>query len=891
MDDVVDLVIGPFRDIVEKGREAIENAGDDKTMLKASQSLTKEGERALKRIEPLCRKHLDEYGSNFLDALKENGRFLFHFSMATSCSLAGAIAGQLLTEVAHIDEIAFFRAELNDLLWEFDDFIELDDFDTEKFTELQALSRKAAPKIYDILMRLKLEVPIDHDSRSIMTRMSGPQSRPMSPDAPPIPTIYAFSDLTKDIPRSSSSVASESRSSNGPPTVEAATAELRRMMQSRSGPDEGLYAESPVASHTPQSALTPIEPPPRPPSGNPWDFNVKPSPVTRDNHFPDEFSFERRQPVAPIESPIEPTSPPLSPDQGSELRPRPLKTAADRSSQYSNDSQASSGTESATYERTYSVFPRGRYSSHNSILSTPIPEDVVSERSSAGYVSQLSPVPRTVPPRSHSLPQSRPESVETNPGSVFDSSRVDGATTPLTDNRESSFSVVDGSPTLGTAETHRLSVKHLPMNNYQGMLEPVRPVMVPEVDNFPIPVEAEVVTPQHPPNPFAVDCKLSPQSSFYIHKGFCDGAKEILNGGAGVRKTVKPGFASVATIAKCIKCQFELDFNEIDLDVNKAERGNFIKNGIGYRLRFLQKSHLPTRRSDDVMYGCVFCVNQGKTIHASDATVFTSQKALFAHLARHPRPLPAVQGFTLIEGSEIPANYKNDYDLHFKSPAESHPHFEQASNTSHLPTATTKEAARRMYGQRLLYDRTPAHELVLNARIVGLSWPPKYLGEWAMGFHDGIQASVPTEILRLDPPPSEQVKIDGTSPVQATAKWKFNHKDKVRGDWLKFEKDEIITNISWPYQEFWCWSGTNAKGKTGIFPQAFIDVATLRDFGKAGSDRASIVSNERNKSLSVLSRFTSRKTSRAGRPGSISGSIGSNEIPALPTPVGANGQD
>ncbi|CZS74088.1 unnamed protein product [Fusarium graminearum] len=813
MDDVVDLVIGPFRDIVEKGREAIENAGDDKTMLKASQSLTKEGERALKRIEPLCRKHLDEYGSNFLDALKEN---------------------------------------------------ELDDFDTEKFTELQALSRKAAPKIYDILMRLKLEVPIDHDSRSIMTRMSGPQSRPMSPDAPPIPTIYAFSDLTKDIPRSSSSVASESRSSNGPPTVEAATAELRRMMQSRSGPDEGLYAESPVASHTPQSALTPIEPPPRPPSGNPWDFNVKPSPVTRDNHFPDEFSFERRQPVAPIESPIEPTSPPLSPDQGSELRPRPLKTAADRSSQYSNDSQASSGTESATYERTYSVFPRGRYSSHNSILSTPIPEDVVSERSSAGYVSQLSPVPRTVPPRSHSLPQSRPESVETNPGSVFDSSRVDGATTPLTDNRESSFSVVDGSPTLGTAETHRLSVKHLPMNNYQGMLEPVRPVMVPEVDNFPIPVEAEVVTPQHPPNPFAVDC---------------------------VRKTVKPGFASVATIAKCIKCQFELDFNEIDLDVNKAERGNFIKNGIGYRLRFLQKSHLPTRRSDDVMYGCVFCVNQGKTIHASDATVFTSQKALFAHLARHPRPLPAVQGFTLIEGSEIPANYKNDYDLHFKSPAESHPHFEQASNTSHLPTATTKEAARRMYGQRLLYDRTPAHELVLNARIVGLSWPPKYLGEWAMGFHDGIQASVPTEILRLDPPPSEQVKIDGTSPVQATAKWKFNHKDKVRGDWLKFEKDEIITNISWPYQEFWCWSGTNAKGKTGIFPQAFIDVATLRDFGKAGSDRASIVSNERNKSLSVLSRFTSRKTSRAGRPGSISGSIGSNEIPALPTPVGANGQD
>ena len=73
MDDIQDLVVTPFRDIVEKGKTAVETAGDDKPMLKAAQSLVKEGERALKRIEPLCRKHLEEYGSNFLDALKENG--------------------------------------------------------------------------------------------------------------------------------------------------------------------------------------------------------------------------------------------------------------------------------------------------------------------------------------------------------------------------------------------------------------------------------------------------------------------------------------------------------------------------------------------------------------------------------------------------------------------------------------------------------------------------------------------------------------------------------------------------------------------------------------------------------------------------------------------------
>ena len=74
MDDIADLILTPFRDIVEKGKTAVENAGDEQPMLKASQGLVKEGERALKRIEPVCQKHFDECGSNFIDALKENGK-------------------------------------------------------------------------------------------------------------------------------------------------------------------------------------------------------------------------------------------------------------------------------------------------------------------------------------------------------------------------------------------------------------------------------------------------------------------------------------------------------------------------------------------------------------------------------------------------------------------------------------------------------------------------------------------------------------------------------------------------------------------------------------------------------------------------------------------------
>lgn len=75
MDDVDELVITSFREIVEKGKQAIENAGDQQPiMAKAAQALVKEGERGLKRIEPLCRKHVEDYGHSFVAALKDNGK-------------------------------------------------------------------------------------------------------------------------------------------------------------------------------------------------------------------------------------------------------------------------------------------------------------------------------------------------------------------------------------------------------------------------------------------------------------------------------------------------------------------------------------------------------------------------------------------------------------------------------------------------------------------------------------------------------------------------------------------------------------------------------------------------------------------------------------------------
>lgn len=226
-----------------------------------------------------------------------------------------------------------------------------------------------------------------------------------------------------------------------------------------------------------------------------------------------------------------------------------------------------------------------------------------------------------------------------------------------------------------------------------------------------------------------------------------------------------------------------------------TEEGNLSKDGIKYRIRFLQKSHLPAKRPDDVHYGCVFCIHQGHTLDMSDATVFFTTKALFSHLARHPRPLPKVPGVTVVEEAEMPEHLRNDYDIHFPNPPVAHPAHENRDDIIHRPTGIAKRDARRCYGQKQLYDRSLALELDKGARITGIKWPANHKGEWIFAWHDGVYASVPMELIQLDFPPATEMKMGGTSYVCAKARWKFGHKDKETGQWLKFDKHDPITNI------------------------------------------------------------------------------------------------
>lgn len=77
MDETIeDLVLAPFRDIVAQATAALHNADDEgRTMRTAAEALLREGERALRRIEPLCRRKGEECGVAFVDGLKDDGEW------------------------------------------------------------------------------------------------------------------------------------------------------------------------------------------------------------------------------------------------------------------------------------------------------------------------------------------------------------------------------------------------------------------------------------------------------------------------------------------------------------------------------------------------------------------------------------------------------------------------------------------------------------------------------------------------------------------------------------------------------------------------------------------------------------------------------------------------
>lgn len=205
---------------------------------------------------------------------------------------------------------------------------------------------------------------------------------------------------------------------------------------------------------------------------------------------------------------------------------------------------------------------------------------------------------------------------------------------------------------------------------------------------------------------------------------------------------------------------------------------------------------MPTNRADDSLFACPFCIEVGYTLDEGDATVFFNYDAFFRHLARHPRPLPNVNGFVVVDGPTMPDHLKNDYDVHLPQPALPHPSIKNADLSVPLPNTVAKGHVRKAFGLRRPPDCTPALEMITGGRIARITWPTEYLGQWCLGWHDGVQGIIPFDAIRLELPPVNQIRIAGTSNICATARWPFSYKDKEnKAKWLRFKKGDTITNI------------------------------------------------------------------------------------------------
>lgn len=498
----------------------------------------------------------------------------------------------------HLDEIAQYRTELNDFLWEFDDYIEVDDFDAEQFTKLQKLSRKAAPRVYDIVMRMKLE-PIAKEERAGQTSSS---ESAMSSPAKGRPAVL------NGAPR-------------GPPNDMLPPLQIvgRRI---RSATPTG----APLPGPPPRRSLpvTPVdgEPaelsvPPMPPNANPWDIKTKPSAFhpTRTPSLP-----ERRRPAVPTQADLA-----LLPQIDVQAMQQEAQQEAQQNHRLSQASQdgsqrnylASQPHDSQRRNSPSPYEPQQRFSQPPLSPTTSTSSQPLNESPTLGTALPAVPVhvrprmlgfpPTAHRPLDHAIPEHAPLDANGNgnghaampPPPYVDRhsgghnhaganltrthstdsfrSSVHGATSSAGDNRASVFSANEsssiGSPVFsqgagpGTPASQRDSgARNSGSTRDSGGVIVSRDAEGLIAVDGSIDGEIKRAPLMLPPR----DTSITLSSSFYVLKGFCEGAKEVMRGELGVKKQKKPTFTGSQLMAKCTHCFYELDWKEIELDINQS---------------------------------------------------------------------------------------------------------------------------------------------------------------------------------------------------------------------------------------------------------------------------------------------------------------------------------
>lgn len=357
-------------------------------------------------------------------------------------------------------------------------------------------------------MRMRLEPPVSDaaSSRGSITQLPTPISPPFHSASIIPPAGYHRGSANSSLA-----------------DIQDATSQLRGMIRSPTGQD---------AQHDFAAG------PPKPPAGNPWDWQAKPGEARTAS---DAASQHRRD--VDDESPVLPSSSMNGDGMSfSVVHPPPATVVGTPHTDHSGIEVDNRRMSAASGNSVASLHHPRPPPKQPTLSSFSIPENEVSSQPGAIPFFQPTNVPYS-PGSQYSQQAMAPMS-----GSASHHSRQ--VSIPTSDYSDTSEAMrpdlisLASHDTRARSESLAISPLHAPSiaQPYPEVaFEQPSAAMLAEMDCAPIPVVTEEVTESAKPSAEqAEECKIDESSSFNLAKGFCDGAKEVIRGGIGVKRTKKP---------------------------------------------------------------------------------------------------------------------------------------------------------------------------------------------------------------------------------------------------------------------------------------------------------------------------------------------------------------
>jgi hypothetical protein len=298
----------------------------------------------------------------------------------------------------------------------------------------------------------------------------------------------------------------------------------------------------------PPPTAPPVQPPPRPPSANPWDHTVS---TLLDEDAPVENGFRRRPTVAPVDSnsPVQATASPASAghEQSYFTVRRPIRTsnspAVATSERFSNGRHEWQRNPSPQY----TTQPESSPPQHRPFTASPAQQQFSDDQEQYGRA--ITSHSQDIPSRMRSLRHaSQALSTGSSSSAVDEHGREDMVSPEMGGIRPRATSMAES--IIDPYLAHVRMSDHSQASAGRSPNRPMTPTQ--HIDSGLIVVERDVppVTTRTPALS-QQDCSIGSSSSFYVCKGFCDGAKEVIVGGIGVKKSRKP-------VVRCTRWTFSM---------------------------------------------------------------------------------------------------------------------------------------------------------------------------------------------------------------------------------------------------------------------------------------------------------------------------------------------